>query len=69
MEIRVVRSVLEANDVVALSDQPLPPGGFQIAAQLSAQGPVIPEAVDPSVNLTGRIDETPAQAERDNFLH
>ena len=60
---------VDALDVVALADRPLPPEVLQVVLQLHAEGTVVPEAVDASVDLTRLEDEAAPGAQGDELLH
>ena len=47
----------------------LPPGIAQVVLQLDAQGAVVPEAVEPAVDLGGGEDEAAPLAQRGKFVH
>src|SRR5690606_16587969 len=47
----------------------LPPRVAQVLLQLRPEGAVIPEPVDPAVDLARLVDEPPALAERHDRIH
>ena len=60
---------VEPDHVVAHLDVVAPPGVLDVPLQLDAQRAVVPEAVDPAVDLARGEDEPPALAERDQLVH
>ncbi len=60
---------VQADDVVALADDVVPPGVLDVALQLHAQRAVVPKAVDAAVDLGRRKDETPPLAQRHQLVH
>src|SRR5262249_9723315 len=60
---------VDALDVGALAHDPLPPERLQVLLELGAERPVVPEAVDPAIDLAGREDEAAARAQRDEIIH
>ncbi len=57
---------VETNDIVALLDDAAPPGTLHIVLQLHAERAVIPDGVDPAVDLRAREDEAATLCERDD---
>src|SRR5262249_29721618 len=60
---------VKPDHVVARLNVVTPPGLLDIALQLHAERAVIPEAVDPAIDLARGEDESPALAERDQLVH
>jgi hypothetical protein len=60
---------VEPDDVGALPDHALPPGGLHVVAQLDAERTVVPEAVDAAVDLARGVDEPAVRAERHQLVH
>ena len=46
-----------------------PPSVFDVSLELDAERPVVPEAVKPTVDLTGLKHESTSLAERHQFFH
>ena len=55
---------VEADDVVALLDHRPPPGPLDVVLQLDAERAVVPDGVDPAVDLAAREDEAAPLRER-----
>src|SRR5947208_3530850 len=60
---------IEADHVVARADVVDPPGVLDVPLELDAERAVVPEAVDPAVNLARPEDEPAPLAKRDELLH
>jgi hypothetical protein len=60
---------VDAFHIGALAHHAAPPERTQVALQLGPERPVIPEAVDATVDLAGLEDEAPPRAQRDEILH
>src|SRR5437763_10709951 len=50
-------------------DHVVPPGVAEVVLEQDAQRAVVPEAVDPAVDLRGGVDEAAALAEGDDGVH
>jgi len=59
----------EANDIIPAADHIIPPAIADILSKLSAEGTVIPKAVEAAVDLGGLENESPAFAQGNNLLH
>ena len=59
-------SRVEPDDVVPLLDHRLPPGALDVVLQLDAERTVVPDRVDPAVDLGRREDEAAPLRERDD---
>ena len=60
---------VHADDIVALLGHGFPPVVFQVPFESDSQGPVVPCAVQSSVDLGGWEDKAPAFAESHDFFH
>jgi hypothetical protein len=60
---------VEALDVVALSHDAPPPQVLEIVLELDAEGTVVPESIDPAVDVARRKDESAPRAQRDELVH
>jgi hypothetical protein len=60
---------VQALDVVALAHDAAPPERLQVVLELDAERPVVPEPVDPAVDLARLEHEPTPGAERDDVLH
>ncbi len=60
---------LQADDVVAELDHRTPPGAADVAAQLDAEGTVVPRRAQPSVDLAGLERDPPPLGEGRDGLH
>src|SRR5581483_12439206 len=59
---------VEPDDLVTLLDHRAPPGPLDVVLQLDPEWPVVPDGVDPAVDLRAREDEAAALRERDDRL-
>src|SRR5262249_58454160 len=59
---------IEPDDVAPLLAHPPPPGALDIVLQLDAERAVIPDGVDPAVDLARRVDEAAPLGQRDDGL-
>src|SRR5207302_1300218 len=57
---------VQAHDVFALGDHRAPPLALDVALQLDAERAVVPGGPQASVDLAGRVDESPSLAQADN---
>src|ERR1700677_1691968 len=57
---------VQADDIVALGYHRPPPLALDVVLQLDAERAVVPGGSQASVNLAGRVDESPSFAEADN---
>ena len=60
---------LDADHVVAVLDEPLPPGVANVALELDAQRAIVVRRRESSVDLAGLEDEAPALAQGDYLVH
>jgi hypothetical protein len=60
---------VEADDVVTLAHHAAPPGVFNVALQLNADGAVVPGGAEAAVDLAAGKDEAAALGEGDERLH
>ena len=59
---------IEPDDVVPLLDHRAPPGPLDVVLELDAQRTVVPDRVDPAIDLAGREDEPAPLRQRDDRL-
>ena len=60
---------VEALDVVALAHDAPPPQALEIVLELDAEGTIVPESVDPAVDVARRKDEASPRAQRYELVH